>query len=163
MIVQNLKNGPLRFTHKMQEGEKLTPVNGFRRAALPIAEVLPIRLWTGFAELGIAQNREHFGNHRWIQDLRYISDEAIDDAIIVVLDKLDEWLEQDKIKDCILLLSLVDPEEVHIELSLALLAGTLPAQDKMLDARRDFCQRLETRLRREMPDEVESMLRGLRP
>jgi len=162
MSISTLERQSLRLQLEPTDAFKVLPGNGYRRSALPLAKIQARPSLAITYEIR-ARTHRYFDNHAWIRELRNISDEAIDDAIIVVLDKLDQWLERGQIKDCILLLSIVDPEEIPVEISLALLAGTRPAERELFEARRNFYERLEARIRREMPEHLDLMLRGLRP
>lgn len=144
-----------------QQPFKLMPGSGCRREPLPChAPPLAQSLRVAY-DLRPTQG-DRFDKNRWLHDFEKLSDDEIDDAIVVVLDKLDQWLERRQIEYCVDILNLADPERIPIEISLALLSGTLPARQELLVARRQFLARFETRLRREMPGDVDLMLRGLR-
>lgn len=137
--------------------------NGIRRISLPQTRLTPESSLERSFVLGVQDTRQRFDKNRWLCDLEKLSDDEIDDAIVNVLDKLDQWLEKGQVELCRDILNTADPERLSVEISLALLSGTLPAKQELFEARQLFCNRVELRLRREMPADVEIILRGLRP
>lgn len=99
---------------------------------------------------------------RWLEDLALAGERGLDDAIISALDRMDQLLEagDDARREGIL--RAADPDRLPIEVSLALLAGTLPARASIEDVRASFLNRLEQRIERDTPGEAAALLRGLR-
>lgn len=163
MSISTRERNVLRVSSATGQVRGLSVGNGIRRGALPQTKLAPKPSLECPFVLSIAHGTKHFDKDRWLHDLEQLLDEEIDDAIVNVLDKLDGWLEKGQTELCIDILNAADPERLPIEISLALLSGTLPAKQELFNARKRFCNGFELRLRREMPADAEMMLRGLRP
>jgi len=86
----------------------------------------------------------------------------IDRAVYFVLDTFDDLLFARNEVRCREILWQADAERLPIEVLLTLLGATLRARDALDEARRGLCRRVEERLRRDVPDRVDLLLRGLR-
>lgn len=89
-------------------------------------------------------------------------DEALDQAIDMVLDTFDDLLFAQNESRCNELLQGADVERLAVEVTIAFLASTLRAREALSEARQGFYSRLEARLRREDPERADALLGGLR-
>lgn len=162
MISEMLDRQPLRSVSDVNSNI-LRPCSGHRRMPLQQATVPSTTSFRNTYQPTSALIDVRANDERWLRDLEKLNDATIDDALIDVLDRMDSLLEPGSLERCRAILNLANPERLAIELSLAFLSGTLAAKNELFDARSSFYNRLETRLKREMPSDVEALLGRLRP
>src|SRR5262249_7722865 len=118
----------------------------------------------GAAERPAPERRRDVKLTPWLDHLYALGlagEPAVDAAIDIVLDTVDDLLFERKVERCRELLAQADVERLPVEVALAFLASTLRARQALTPERESFYRRLAEKLRRDAPADVDALLAGL--